>query len=278
MAQSCAIIIFNMDYLTLVSCIKNEAPHVAEWLAYYKSIGVEKFIIYNNMSNDETEDVINDLPFRDDINLIDFNPSNPDRQGLAFQTAKVVHGSKTEWMIFCDSDEFFMPTVKQDLREFISNYKEFSGFGATWQIYGSCGHILRPTGGVLENFLYKAQPDWDPNFHVKVIIKPAEVVSPGFTKSGYITPHMWETKYGVSDEDGDVIDYRDKGRIKKIKIAKIRVNHYFNRSYEDWIDKQRRGRATIQKKRSLDMFDIYDKNDVYDDTALQYLDELKKYL
>ena len=277
MAQSCVIIIFNMDYLTLVSCIKNEAPHVAEWLAYYKSVGVEKFIIYNNMSNDETEDVINDLPFRDDINLIDFNPSNPDRQGLAFQKAQKEHGNKTEWMLFCDSDEFFMPTVKQDLREFISNYKEFSGFGATWQIYGSSEQILRPVGGVLKNFLYKADPDWNPNLHVKVIIKPAEVIT-GFTRTGYVTPHMWATSHGVVDEDGEVIDYKEEGRIKKVKIAKIRVNHYFNRSYEDWIDKRRRGRATTEKKRPIEMFDVYDKNDVYDDTALQYIDALQQYL
>jgi glycosyltransferase involved in cell wall biosynthesis len=266
-----------MDYLTLVSCIKNEAHHVAEWLAYYKSVGVEKFIIYNNMSNDETEDVINDLPFRDDINLIEFNPTNPDRQGLAYQMAQQKYKGKTEWMLFCDSDEFFMPSVKQDLREFVSNYKAFSGFGATWQIYGSSGHILRPSGGVLNNFLYKADVDWDPNLHVKVIIKPNEVFA-GFTSTGYITPHMWDTRNGVVDEDGEIIDHKQKGKIKKVKINKIRVNHYFNRSYEDWIDKRRRGRATIKEKRPLEMFDVYDKNDIYDDIALQYVEDLKQYL
>lgn len=260
-----------MEYLSLSSCIKNEGPHVQEWLTYYKSIGVEKFYIYNNRSTDDTEDKINELSFRDDIIIIDYHTNNPDRQGLAFQRSKLEYGKNTEWMIYCDSDEFFMPTEPTDLRIFLDKYKDFSGLGVGWQIYGSSGHILRPEGLCLENFLHKAKEDWGPNYHVKVVVKPQET-------QGYITPHMWKTEKGIVNENGDVLNEEMKGRIKEISVKTIRVNHYFNRSYEDWIDKRRRGRATVNEKRPIEMFDTYDKNDVYDDLSLKYVEQVKKLL
>lgn len=275
MVLSTAFIIFSMEYLSLTSCIKNEGPHVQEWLAYYKSIGVEKFYIYNNMSTDDTEDKINDLHFRKDIVLIDYDTDNPNKQGLAFQRSKDRYGPNTEWMIYCDSDEFFMLTEPQDLKEYLQKYEQFSGLGAAWQIYGSNNKILRPEGLCLENFVRKAKQEWDPNFHVKVIVKPKDIV-PKHTRTGYVTPHMWSTSKGIVNENGEVIDDRDEGRIKKISIDTIRVNHYFNRSYEDWIEKRRRGRATIKEKRPIEMFDIYDRNEVYDGLSLKYVEQTKK--
>jgi hypothetical protein len=266
-----------MEYLSLTSCIKNEGPHVQEWLAYYKSIGVEKFYIYNDRSTDDTEDNINDLSFRKDIVLIDYHTDNPNKQGLAFQRSKEHYGKNTEWMIYCDSDEFFMPSEPIDLRVFLQAYDNYSGLGAAWQIFGSSNHILRPPGLCLENYLYKAPEDWDPNFHVKTIVKPRDII-PKHTSTGYVTPHMWSTKNEIVDENGEIIDDKNEGRIPAVSIKKIRVNHYFNRSYEDWVDKRRRGRATIKEKRPIEMFDIYDRNDVRDDLALKYLDGVKKYL
>jgi len=32
----------------LVGCMKNEAPYIAEWIAYHYAIGVDTFLIYAN--------------------------------------------------------------------------------------------------------------------------------------------------------------------------------------------------------------------------------------
>ena len=88
-----------MEYLSLTSCVKNEEPHIQEWLAYYKSLGVEKFYIYNDRSTDDTEDKINDLSFREDIVLIDYHTDNPNKQGLAFQRSREHYGKNTEHFI-----------------------------------------------------------------------------------------------------------------------------------------------------------------------------------
>ena len=263
-----------MDYLSLTSCIKNEERYIQEWLCYYKSIGVEKFYIYNNESTDLTEKKIDELSFRKDITLINFKTDNPSVQGLAFQRAREHYGKKTEWMIFCDGDEFFMPTEPTDLKVFLQQYEEFSGLGVAWQIYGSNGHILRPEGLSIENFVYKAHTLWEGNHHIKSIVKPKDIISK-HTRTGYITPHMWSTVKGTVDEHFNLINELDEGRVVNITIDKIRVNHYFNRSYEDWIEKRRRGRATVKEKRPIEMFDIYDRNDIHDDIALKYINAVK---
>ena len=137
--------------------------------------------------------------------------------------------------------------------------------------------MLRPSGLCLENFLHKAAESWPPNFHVKSIVKPKDII-PKHTSTGYVTPHMWSTKNEIVDEDGEVINDKEEGRVHEIKIKTIRVNHYFNRSYEDWIDKRRRGRATTKEKRPIEMFDAYDKNDVLDELSLKYVEGVKKFL
>jgi len=261
-----------MEYLSLTTCVKNESHYIQEWLTYYKTLGVEKFYVFNDKSTDDTEDKINDLSFRDDILLIDFDSPSPDRQGYAYQVSYKNYGrNNTEWMIYCDADEYFMPEEPTDLRTFLEDYKNYSGLGVSWRIYGSSGNILRKPGTCLENFLYRARDDWHPNTHVKVIVKPNEI-------KGYMTPHMFSTTKGIVNENGDLIDETQEGRIEKSIANKIRVNHYFNRSYEDWIEKRRRGRATVNEKRPIEMFDTYDKNDVYDDLALKYVEKVKKLL
>lgn len=268
-----------MNYLSLTACIKNEAKYIQEWLTYYKLVGVERFYLYNDKSVDETEDKIDELDFRRDITLIDYNATNPDKIGLAYQRANLEYGKKTHWMIFCDADEFFIPTSKIDLKNLLQDYEDFSGLGVPWQIYGSSGHMLSPYGLCLENYLNRAETNWPTNKLVKSIIKTSEIEPHPLSSSGYLTSHLWNTKKGVVDENHNIIDADGQGRINDISINKIRVNHYFTKSYEDWIEKRNRGRGGLTRHQiPIEMFDAYDQNVIYDDIALNYVEEIKKML
>ena len=261
-----------MNFLSLTACIKNEQHYIQEWLTYYKIMGVEKFYIYNNESSDDTVKKINQLPFARKIKIIDHARAGVrDIQGVAFIDSYKRYGKDTEWMIYCDSDEYFIPSQNIDLQELISQYKKYSGLGASWRIYGSSGHLLRPNGLAIENYLHRAEDEWPPNFHVKVIVKPQEIL-------GYLTPHLFSTTKGVVNENGKPLDETERGRTITTPAKTVRVNHYFNRSYEDWIDKRRRGRATVKEKRPLEMFDVYDRNEIYDPIALKYAEKIKKLL
>lgn len=255
-----------MEYLSLTAHVKNEGLHIAEWLAYYKALGVEKFYLFDDTSSDNTKDVIDSMPFREDIELLQLKSPVEDWQGWVAHQFWKVYGKNTEWMIFCDVDEFFMPSDPLDLRDFLQPYKKHSALGVPWRIYGSSGHILRPEGLVLENYLHRAPHEWVTNNLIKSIVKPAEIIN-------YLTCHMFETKNSTVDENGNVIDISKMGQVDGLKTDKIRVAHYFNKSYEDWIERRRVVRSG--KKRPLITFDLYDQNEVYDDLSLKYVDLVK---
>ena len=261
-----------MDYLSLAAVVRNEGFYLAEWLAYYRSLGVEKFYIFNDSSADNTVEVVKELPFYEDIVLIPFKNTVEDWQGEVYHQSYKIYGKNTEWLIICDADEFFMPTEPIDLREFLQPYKKYSAFAAPWRIYGSSGNILRPVNKFcLENYLHRANDDWPTNNHIKSIIKPREV-------TGYLTPHMFETMNGTVDENGIILNTNTQGAIAGLTSNKIRVNHYFIKSYEDWIEQRRLVRHTVQIKRPIEMFDLYDQNEIYDDLSLKYIDLIKNEL
>jgi len=39
--------------LAVCALVQNEAPYIAEWIAYHRLIGFEHFFIYDNHSNDD---------------------------------------------------------------------------------------------------------------------------------------------------------------------------------------------------------------------------------
>ncbi|HBD0355695.1 TPA: glycosyltransferase family 2 protein, partial [Escherichia coli] len=40
---------------------KNEGPYILEWIAYHQSIGVDRFYIVDNVSNDTSSELLCDL-------------------------------------------------------------------------------------------------------------------------------------------------------------------------------------------------------------------------
>ena len=262
-----------MDYLSLTSCIKNEERYIQEWLCYYKSIGVEKFYIYNNESTDLTEKKIDELSFRKDITLINFKTDNPSVQGLAFQRAREHYGKKTEWMIFCDGDEFFMPTEPTDLKVFLQQYEEFSGLGVPWKMFGSSGYTTRPIQSHGCNALgsfFKCQKQ--PSNHIKSIVKPSEVIKP-------TSPHCFKTIKGTVLETKDFIKEEEHGVIRdmSISIDSIRVNHYITRSLEDWKIKSLKPYWDKGNKRA-EKFKFFDFSDSIDQLSLKYIENTSKFL
>ena len=63
------------------------------------------------------------------------------------------------------------------------------------------------------------------------------------------------------------------------KINKIRINHYFTKSKEEWIERRKIGKADAKDRtniRSLEEFELHDNNDIYDDGMLFYVEQMKK--
>ena len=61
----------------LATSMKDEGPYILEWLAYHKSVGFNKFIIFENDSSDFTDEILNQLCELGEITYIkNSEPSN----------------------------------------------------------------------------------------------------------------------------------------------------------------------------------------------------------
>ena len=135
------------------------------------------------------------------------------------------------------------------------------GLAVNWCIFGSSGHITKPEGGILENYIMRSEDDFKYNLHIKTICDPQKVYS-------YAHCHFPQYRIGFHnlDENGNIV----RGPFtSKVNFEKIRINHYFGKSREEYIAKRDRGRAdTGGMYPSMEQFDLYDQNAVRDTEIL----------
>lgn len=96
--------------LCACTMVYNVAKFLREWVMYHSRIGVEKFILYDNGSDDELAEVV------DELNQEGFNVTTlfwiwPKTQEAGFSHAALYANQSCTWMMYVDVDEFvFSPT------------------------------------------------------------------------------------------------------------------------------------------------------------------------
>ena len=125
--------------------------------------------------------------------------------------------------------------------------------------------MTRPDGFVICNYLYRGNGEANGNDCIKSIINTSDV-------NCFKQQHYPKYKYGFYNinEDG----FRVDGWSNKCQETKyIRVNHYFTKSKEEWIERRNYGKVTsidINDKRTIEEFYEHDNNDIYDDIMMKY--------
>lgn len=240
-------------YLAVCAIAKDEGAYFKEWVEWHIKNGVEKFYIYDNGSTDCTKEVLEPLI---ESGVIEYTYFPGHRKQLAaYDNCLDKHRFDTRWLAFIDLDEFIVPVKDDTITEFLSRFEYVSAVEINWLIYGSGGAKCKQRGTVMERFRYHSIPDNYLNRHVKSIVNPRRV----FNMIGC---------HEVARISGDTVDshgnpVRKHFRDREPQQDVIRINHYAVRSYEEFIEKQARGRASgTQKTVSPGYFDRYDLNDI----------------
>lgn len=199
------------------------------------------------------------------------------KQLPAYNDALAKHRYDCRYIAFIDVDEFLyscnkLKNVRDFCNEIFHDYPNAGGIAVNWRMFGSSGLIQKPKqGGVLENFLYRASENGRGNDCIKTIVNPRKV---------YAFEHVHYPTYifGVHsvDENGNIINGWNHSNLE---IKKIRINHYFTKSKEEWIERRKIGKADAKdrtKIRSLEEFQLHDNNDIFDDGMLYYVDKMKE--
>lgn len=93
-----------------VTCMKDEAPFILEWVAYHRAIGIGRFLVFSNDCSDGTTELLDELDRRGIVRHLP-NPSrvlnSPHHQPIAVQYAKDHKEARdADWVISMDVDEF----------------------------------------------------------------------------------------------------------------------------------------------------------------------------
>ena len=230
--------------LSICAIMKNEAPYVKEWIDYHRLVGVKRFYIYDNESEDNLKEVL--TPYIEQgIVVYKYYPGK-NKQMIAYAECCQDYQDKTEWLSLTDTDEFIIPVVDKDIPSFLQKYKAYPAVCINMIYYDSNKHEIRPQGGVLENYIrleYDLEKRSD-NHQLKCIVQPSLVVS---VPSCHFYNYK-DNRWGVTENFQEIKAEKNNVRARQfsnyVSINKIRINHYYCKSREEAQAKVARGDIT----------------------------------
>ncbi len=256
--------------IAIVAIIKNEAPYIKEWIEYHRLIGINKFYIYDNESTDNLKTILQEYIDKEIVTytLIE----GVAQQCVAYNDAIKRYKYRNKYMAFIDADEFIYLEDEKNLMSVINDIfiknKNCGGFIIQWCLFNSSGHVQKPEGLVIENYTNHLLKSNKINEHIKTICNPRKV----FIYAHCHFPIYYSGLYSF-DTNNNIVEGPYN---KKVCWDKIRLNHYYTKSFEEFKEKIARGRADIEQKRKIqEFYEIEACDSEKDESMLQYAEILK---
>jgi len=181
-------------------------------------------------------------------------------QETAYNNFIQTYHTKYDWVAFFDIDEFLVLKKHKNIKEFIGDYSNYYAIGINWVYFGDNGILFDGNYSLISRFT-KRQIGVDS--HVKCIIKldPRIEYSIHQPKNFEVVDTNFNTFTGPFNPIGDD------------NIAHI--NHYYCRTWEEWINKKNRGRADVPLGHNEHfisdiLFFERNLNDIEDTSALDF--------
>lgn len=273
-------------YLAICAIVRNEARYIGEWIEFHRLVGVERFYLVDDDSDDETLEVI----ARHDRGDIELRPWVHDDSGVAKAKVpfKATHQVVTfntfvhrlrqtvKWCAFIDVDEFLYHRDLDDIREGIECDLEPepspSALFVGWHIFGSSGHRTKPPGLTIEAYTRRAKSGYprDYGHHGKLIANIEHIEEFGRCGSHnakFLTGH-------AVDENGVKVVGPSNA---KASTERWRINHYYHRSDEEAAERVNAtdNNAVAGFFKTRRRMRRHNKNDVLDTDIHRFLPRLK---
>jgi len=251
-----------MHYLTLGSCLNKEESYILDFIKYHRYIGVDHFVFFDR-EFDKLNALIGNEP---DVEIHHFPEiENNIHQEAWGQLIKLNQG-KTKWLALIDADQALVPVQTDNVKDILKNYEDFASLQVNWKAFGSSFHEKREPGSVYERFLLTSKNHEVYDVHTQFICQPDRTLPIKVKEPHY--PLLPENEISVNT---------NKEPISSDKIVPLNPNtplsfntpplhdimwvaHYTNKSKEEWLIKNSKGRADIfGGKMPMDQFDEYEK-------------------
>lgn len=253
------------DYVAIVAIAKDEAKNIKEWIEFHKLIGIDRFYFYDNESSDNTKEVLK--PYIEDGSVIYHYIEGKSKQNAVYSDAIYRYKNNTTWMAIIDMDEYIVPVEKDNIKDFLKDYEKYPAVVINWILFDSNGYEKHPENKLITEAYTRISKKPPKEYTIKSIIKPKEV-------EGITSPHFCyykNNKQAVNENFEKIFDDNWAYKTKTLSVNKIRLNHYYSKSFDDYINKINKGYADRTGKREI-LPDLVN----FPETAFDY--EIQKYV
>jgi|GEM_PF-703661 len=248
-------------YNNIICCIaKDETAYLKEWVEYHLNIGVQYFVIYDNNSIIPIGETLAQYIRQGVVHVIDCSiASRP--QLRAYNHCLFHMCEKTQWIIYIDVDEFIILNKHNQISELLKEYDSFGGLCLNWKSYNAGGYVVKPLEPVMKAYKEYLPLSSAVNKHIKTILQPRYTLA-------MCNPHhalYFDGYYAVNENY-----LRVPSAFSDFSNEVAYINHYYTKSYEEWLHKVQKGRVDLNQKRKEHEFWNYNPN------MLNLKDEIKE--
>jgi hypothetical protein len=162
------------SYLSIFAIVKNEAPYLSEWIEYHLIVGVNKFWLVDNDSEDHPEEFL--APYISE-GLVNFTQWPGSTQQLAvYNTLIPLLREQTFWVAIIDLDEFLVPIAGRSVPDILAKLQGLPGIALNEVVHGANGQLRKRPGLVIERFKNHTVWDHQENHLTKVIADPRQLL------------------------------------------------------------------------------------------------------
>lgn len=228
---------YNVAVCTI---FKNEALYLREWILFNHIVGVDHFYLYNNNSEDDYLKVLKDFI---DSGLVTLNQWTKNQAQMeCYMDGIKNYAKECKWLGFIDVDEFIIPKSTDDIYSFLQKFEKNSGaVRIYWKMFGTSGKLERDMRGlVTEDFIVS----WPKYYDVgKCFYNTAFDFDFNSVHTGQLHHDFWASYNGQDFPPVNIFNHICYGKHNKVDNSDfpIQINHYFTKSYQEYIFKRAKG-------------------------------------
>jgi hypothetical protein len=248
--------VFPTKSVAVVTTVKNEGLGMLEWVAYHLAIGIERIFVYYNDNDDGSTALLMALDQSGYIESIE----NSNSGQVSVQAKAIEHSlhllpelRQYRWAFYLDADEFIVSRIGPafDVPALLARVdgrsveEPIDAVMFNWKWFGSENVLERTPGLILDRFVHSK-----PNPHIKCLVRLSNIISMRHLHF----PIMVNPERIVGSDLRRVSNQQHHtGRFGPIyDIGQI--NHYWNKSFEEFLIKKSRGRGQTDQRLDFQSF------------------------
>ena len=146
--------------ICICTLIKNEQEYLEDWLKYSLELGVDKIFIIEDIGSESHKSIIE--KYSDNVEILNISFNEDEFNDNHFRTKQSYWQMKMfkyvcelniyDWCFIMDIDEYITITEDLSLKEFLSQYNDYSELILYWKNYGANGHIEKPDYSKVDSY------------------------------------------------------------------------------------------------------------------------------